>query len=127
VTTGIIQFTKNEHELACILGHEIYHNERGHLKEAIALSNIDGTGILSKLTIAFNQKNELECDLYGIDLAISTRYEACAIVDFWRRMHRRFNEQGGDFDNFFRSHPYSDKRSSCANSHIYSNYHFKCR
>jgi pSer/pThr/pTyr-binding forkhead associated (FHA) protein len=127
VTTAIINFCKNEHELACILGHEIYHNERGHLKEAIALSVIDGTGILSTITAAFDQKNELECDLHGVDLAISTRYEACAIVDFWRRMHNRYDTEGGGYDEFFRSHPYSDKRSECARDHISRNYNFGCK
>lgn len=127
VTTGIIDFAESEDELACILGHEIYHNEKGHIKEVIALSNIDGTGILSNLSIAFNQKNELECDLHGIDLAISTRYDACAIVDFWQRMHLHFDEEGGDFDDFFRSHPYSDKRSKCAKNHILKNYNHQCR
>jgi hypothetical protein len=127
VSTGIIDFCESDDELACILGHEIYHNEKGHLKEAIALSNIDASGILSNLSIAFDQKNELECDLHGIDLAINTRYEACAIVDFWQRMHLKYDEKGEAFEDFFRSHPYSDKRSACAKNHILRNYSHQCK
>jgi len=124
-TTAMYKFCRDEHELACVLGHEIYHNELGHIREGIRLSSFEGGDLLGLLTISFNQKNEVECDLHGIDLANYSRYEGCAAVSFWKRMQESDSE-GGELENFFRSHPFSGKRSDCSRRHIRKNYDYEC-
>lgn len=135
ITTGIIDFSVSDGELACILGHEIYHNELGHINKALrqeaALKSIFGdefskfaamaTGIL---TASFNQKNETDCDLHGLDLAIDAGYEGCSFIPFWKRMSEK--ESGGETEKFFRSHPYSKQRTHCIENHFKNNYTNPC-
>lgn len=130
VTTKMYNFCQSNDELACVIGHEINHNELGHIKQHIQKNNIlgeEGAIISSLLTIPFGQKKETNCDLKGIDLVISAGYNGCVNVSLWKRMQQESNE--GDynaFENLFRSHPYSSKRSICSKNHIMNNYGFDC-
>lgn len=138
IFTGIIDFAVNDDELACIIGHEIYHNELGHigekLKEMKVARNWLGEGlgdvayyVSSLLTSSFNQENEVYSDLYGLDLAVKAGYNGCAGIDFWQRM--QLNEEPNEkslFDKFTRSHPYSEERVNCNKEHIDTNYYHQC-
>jgi pSer/pThr/pTyr-binding forkhead associated (FHA) protein len=138
VFTGIIDFAANDDELACIIGHEIYHNELGHienkLKELKVARNWLGEGlgdiayyVTSLLTTSFNQENEVYSDLYGLDLAVKAGYSGCAGIAFWERMQEKENPGKRTlFDKFMRSHPYSDERVSCNKYHIDLNYYHQC-
>jgi len=138
VFTGIIDFASSDDELACIIGHEIYHNELGHiadkLKEIKIAQNLLGDELgnvayfaTSLLTTSFNQENEVFCDLYGIDLAVAAGFNGCAGIDFWERMEKKEKTpQKNIFDKFSRSHPYSDERFQCNRKHIDSNYYHTC-
>ena len=131
VTTGIYDFCTSKDELACIIGHEIYHNELGHIKKHIQKEKLlteIGAGISRMLTIPFGQEDETMCDLKGVDLSFKSGYDACVSIKLWQRMKVKSRE--GDYDaigNLFRSHPYSQKRADCIFSHINSNYGIQCR
>lgn len=138
IFTGIIDFAANDDELACIIGHEIYHNELGHigdkLKELKVARNWLGEGlgdiayyVTSILTTSFNQENEVYSDLYGLDLAVKAGYNGCAGIDFWQRMQEK-EEPGSKslFDKFSRSHPFSAERVNCNKKHIDLNYYHQC-
>jgi pSer/pThr/pTyr-binding forkhead associated (FHA) protein len=127
VTTTMYDFCNSNDELACIIGHEIYHNELGHIKNGIKQAMLPGAPIIQLINTPFNQKKETACDLHGIDLAISTGYKGCASVALWKRMKEE-NDSGdyNPFDNLFRSHPYSQKREDCSYHHIYMNRHYSC-
>ncbi len=138
IFTGIIDFTANDDELASIIGHEIYHNELGHignmLKEMKVARNWLGEGlgdisyyVTSLLTTSFNQENEVYSDLYGLDLAVKAGYNGCAGIDFWQRMQEK-EEPGSKslFDKFIRSHPFSAERVNCNKKHIDLNYYHQC-
>jgi len=128
ITTGIIDFTKNDDELACIIGHEIYHNELGHINKLIrkekAAQNwfgdyADWTLIASSIAGAsFNQENEAYCDMYGVDLAIKAGFDGQAASQFWSRMESGSNQVG----KIFRTHPFSEERMDCIDEHIEGNY-----
>jgi predicted Zn-dependent protease len=129
VTTKIYEFCQTEDEMACIIGHEINHNELGHIKKKVQKWKLmsDLSAIYSAATSAFGQKDEAHCDLTGIDLVFAAGYDACVNVQLWKRMKEAFNE--GDFDpvnNLFRTHPYSASRSRCSKHHIQSNYDIDC-
>jgi len=138
IFTGIIDFAANDDELACILGHEIYHNELGHigdkLKEMKVAQNWFGEGlgdlayyVTSLVSTSFNQENEVYSDLYGLDLAVKSGYDGCAGIGFWERMHTNEEASDGSFiERFFRSHPYSQERASCNRAHIDRNYYHQC-
>jgi beta-barrel assembly-enhancing protease len=96
--------------LYSIIGHEIGHSERGHIKKTIQemmiAENIFGQEngasafqVLKLLTGSFNQRNELEADYYGIDLAYNLNKEVCSTVKFWKEMSQQEN-QYNRFEDF---------------------------
>ena len=130
VTTKMYSFCQTNDELACVIGHEINHNELGHIKESLQkeqLLTVEGAALVRIATISFGQKKETHCDMTGIDLAIAAGYNGCVNIELWKRMQKEFEE--GEFnalDNLMRSHPYSEKRATCSHQHILNNYGFDC-
>ncbi len=135
MTTGIIDYCETISEIAFIIGHEIGHNEKGHLKlmlkelkvaRGIAGDFGDMAVAMQKfLTPSFNQLNEVEVDCYGADLAYAAGYDPCEGIKVWKRMSQEEGEYDV-FNNFFRSHPYSTVRYDCLMSPINYNYALKC-
>jgi predicted Zn-dependent protease len=135
VTKAIINKCKNDDQLYAIIGHEIGHNEKGHIKNGIkamkASQKFFGEWgdmfFLAKklLTGSFNQKNELEADYYGLDLAWKLGYDICAVPAFWNDMAKAEAHDDANFD-FLRTHPYSDTRSKCLLNHIKTNFKLDC-
>jgi pSer/pThr/pTyr-binding forkhead associated (FHA) protein len=137
ITTGIINFARTDDELACVLGHEIYHNELGHITDKLKENKIankifgeefgDIAAVASAmLSVSFNQENEAFCDMYGLDLAVNAGYNGCAAIDLWDRMSQQ-EQKEGDIMKIFRSHPFSAERSRCIHHHIDHNYEKTCR
>jgi hypothetical protein len=130
MTTKMYSFCKTNDELACVIGHEINHNELGHIKDYLQKESIitaEGAALVQLATISFGQKKETHCDMTGIDLAIAAGYNGCVNIELWERMQKEFDE--GEFnalENLMRSHPYSEKRASCSRNHILNNYDFDC-
>jgi predicted Zn-dependent protease len=122
--------------LYAIIGHEIGHSEKGHIKATIqemALSqkifgerNGNTLFELKKfLTASFNQKNELEADYYGINLTNDLGYDVCNAVSFWKELASKENHYS-QLEDFFRSHPFSDLRAQCLSNHIRTNFNKDC-
>jgi predicted Zn-dependent protease len=122
--------------LYSIIGHEIGHSEKGHIKKTIQemmLSNkIFGENngdfffyIKKLLTGSFNQKNELEADYYGTDLTYRLDQDVCSAVSFWRSMAKEEN-QYSKLEDFFRTHPFSSLRAQCLQDHISRNFGKTC-
>jgi Zn-dependent protease with chaperone function len=130
VTTGMYDFCKSNDELACVVGHEIYHNELGHINEILQKQNLlsaEGAMVLGAMTASFGQKKETHCDMKGIDLAIAAGFNACVSVELWDRMKKASGEGSYNvLENIFRTHPYSEKRGACNQNHILTNYKFDC-
>ena len=122
----------NSSEVAAIIGHEIAHNEIGHsisdikkykLAKEIPFGDIF-LNIERELTSSFNQKQEVEADLFGIDLLMASTYNSCSSIDFWKRLAD--NERQNRIDNFLSSHPPSNSRLRCIRNHLKSNYNINC-
>lgn len=133
-TTAMINFCKSDDEIACIIGHEIAHNELGHINEGISRLKTAGrfgeigqmsSAVASLATTSFNQKNEAHSDFIGIDLAYAAGYNGCAGAELWKRMKKQEGDHTG-IDTFFSSHPFSEKREACTKQHIKSNYLVNC-
>lgn len=136
VTTAMVDFCKNDDELACVIGHEIEHNELGHitvqLKKRKLSENVMGKddswvleNTIAFLGMPFNQTNEIESDLHGVDLAIAAGYDGCAASNLWTRMGE--NESSNELSKWFRTHPYSATRKDCIKDHIQDNYDYNCK
>jgi predicted Zn-dependent protease len=127
---------ESEALLYAIIGHEIGHSEKGHIKttiQEIMISNrVFGEesgptflGIKRLLTASTNQKNELEADYYGINLTYELGYDICTAVSFWKEMASKENSYN-KVEDFFRTHPFSSLRSECLTSHIRTNFGTEC-
>jgi len=135
ITTAMLNKCTNDDQLYAIVGHEIGHNEKGHIKNSIKqlkASNKffgdwgDAFIIIKRiLTGSFNHKNELEADYYGLDLTWKLGYDICAIHTFWDDMAK--GEKRNAINDFFRTHPYSDTRSLCLINHILKNFKVECK
>ena len=125
----------NSSEIAAVLAHEIAHNEIGHLtgyvKKQKAANNF---GLLGEIFLelenaftppSFNQKQEIQADLFGIDLVQASKYSSCSSIDFWKRLAND-ERQYDSFDNLMSSHPYSSSRTICIKNHVKSNYNIIC-
>lgn len=134
VTKAMIKKCTSNDQLYAIIGHEIGHNEKGHIRNGIKQMKAskkffgewgDLFYIAKKLlTGSFNQKNELEADYFGLDLTWKLGYDVCAIRSFWDDMAK--NEEHDKMFDFLRTHPYSGIRSSCLVNHIRSNFKVDC-
>jgi predicted Zn-dependent protease len=134
ITTGIVNFVnKSQSAIAAIIGHEIGHNEKGHLSKSIKKIKIAEdlgskevgqiASVLQRvLTPAFNQPKEIESDLYGVDLCYAAGFDPRLAVKTWVKMNNSHNEGDGALASFLRSHPYSKQRSSCIKKYIKLNY-----
>jgi len=131
---GMFEFCETDSEIASIISHEISHNELGHSTLALKKQKMaNNWGIFgqialtmeSMVTTSFNQKQETEADLFGMDIMYPTLYKNCDAIKLWKRMSN--NEHDFNLaENFFRSHPYSRNRANCVEHHLESNYNKKC-
>ena len=137
VNSALYDFFENDSEMAAIIAHEIAHIELGHVadwhekmfvaKRIGVPSDIANTMLSFEkdLLVSFNQKQEAEADLFGIDILFPTGYSKCASINFWERLasdERESNVIG----NILRSHPYSKVRAVCIENHLEKNYNYNC-
>lgn len=135
ITTAMLKKVKNDDQLYAIIGHEIGHNEKGHIKSSLKQVKAGkkffgdwgevAVALKRLLTGSFNQKYELEADYYGLDLTWKAGYDICAIQSFWEDLAK--GEQKEDWYDFFRTHPYSDVRSKCLHRHMQTNFNLNCK
>lgn len=131
MTTGIIKYADSESAIAAIIGHEIGHNEKGHItlllkKMKLANALFDGAGnigvsLQQMFFPFFNQLNEVEVDYFGIDMCYAAGYDPVKGVELWDKMAKDENK-GNILESFARSHPYSQDRATCIRQYIQKNY-----
>jgi hypothetical protein len=134
ITSSMLNFCTSDSELAAIIGHEIAHNELKHINESLSrektAQNIGSIGEMGSqigfiLTTSFNQKNEVHCDFWGIDLMKKGGYDVCDAVAVWNRMTMNEGRIAID-EQLFSTHPYSSTRKTCCKHHILSTYNLMC-
>ena len=101
LTTGMLRFTESEAELALVVGHELAHNTRGHIRAKQAnmlLGTILGVGLSVAIGVdvtnlgaqlgagAFSQDFEAEADYVGVYHAARAGYDVGPAASFWRRL-----------------------------------------
>ena len=147
INRGLINFCQNDDEIAMILGHEIAHMVKNHLKQRVATSEVK-TQILNLLSsyvtqnnnsitdkamfdrifgfagnmalMSFSRANEEEADREGAKYAASVGYDPNTGYDLWRRMSSPSNRSL--VERLLATHPYSEDR---ANTFITGNYKLK--
>lgn len=80
VTTGMMDFTDSDEELALILGHELAHNTMGHIRKVV--SNLILSGFATRYTRPF----ESESDYVGLYYMVRAGFNPDGVEAFWRRL-----------------------------------------
>jgi len=137
ITTGMLDNTESEAELAAVLGHEIAHVDLRHCVERyqyqyrLKKAGAPELGSLVEFahrlaTLGFSASQELEADAQGEALAIQAGYDPDALAALFERMKARLPQPpltaastpaaevaqaaGEAVGSYFRTHPPFDER-----------------
>jgi membrane-associated protease RseP (regulator of RpoE activity) len=91
VTTRMLGFVQNDHELAVILAHEAAHNILGHAARLEAEKVPKGFLANFGKNARRVRATEEEADRLGIKLMWSAGYDLSAVIPFWRRLYRTYD------------------------------------
>ncbi len=117
-TTAMMDFLKNDDEVAVICGHEMAHITAGHLKRSIgqqilggvvgaAIGGDGGDIVGAAVVMKQSRSHEREADERGLYAMWQAGYNPMTGVDLWQRMSKEF---GGKNIPFLSSHPASEER-----------------
>lgn len=132
VYTGLLDYAKNQDQLAAVMGHEVAHviakhsNERVSSQLAtdtglnIASAILGGTqgennalilaglglGVQYGITLPFSRKHESEADLIGLELMAKAGFNPEESVTLWQNM----SQAGAAPPEFMSTHPSGDTR-----------------
>lgn len=133
---GLLDLTRDDDEVAAILGHEIGHLIARHPAERMsqevatqvgvslaarvlagdAAQHVDeiggalGLGATFGVLLPFSRKHELEADRIGVELVKKAGGDPAAAVRFWTRMAARSDRGGGAPLEMLSTHPADDRR-----------------
>jgi predicted Zn-dependent protease len=131
VYTGLIQqLALTDDELAAVMGHEIAHALREHVREgmgrqqATAVGTAVGAAVMEYFTgvnpgelghtftqamfvLPHSRENEQEADRIGVELAARAGYDPRAVVALWQKMAAR---DGGQPPQWLSTHPAHETR-----------------
>lgn len=98
ITTGMLDFTASDAELAVVIGHEIAHNALAHsdnirlgnVLEALSTAHAGHSAELPGLATRFSYSKEFEtqADYVGLYVAARAGYDISGVGQFWRRIAR---------------------------------------
>lgn len=132
----MVEFTRNDDELAAILGHEIAHVKLRHASERVsqqlaAQSVIDilspddpntaallGAGATLGVILPFSRRHESEADRLGLDYMHAAGYDPMAAVDLWTRMAAEAGR--GSRPVWLSTHPADGQRLAAIRAHARS-------
>ena len=136
VNSGLIQFARNEAELAGVLGHEIAHIAGRHVTRQLSRTQLIATtadaliegfggnnwGTLIAVNAAnvalpltflkFSRIFETKADFLGMQYLYKTGYDPLAMVSFFERLQARARTGQGSIAAVFSSHPLDRKRAA---------------
>ena len=140
VNTGLIMAAESESELAGVMGHEIAHIAGRHgTKQATkgTIANLatiplmftgfgwtsllirQGASILIPLVfLQFNQAQEREADVLGLQYMYKAGYDPTSFVDFFEKLQSREKRKPGTMAKIFSSHPLTAQRVTDAQKNI---------
>jgi hypothetical protein len=126
---GMIDYVKDDNELALIMSHELAHNIMRHIRKGVinstigyslgaivqislGMQNVPGAEIMADigeyLGQRFNHQGfETEADYVGLYIAARAQYDIDNVADLWRRMSHDAPDQ---IDTEWGTHPSNAKR-----------------
>ncbi|MFL6846196.1 MAG: M48 family metalloprotease [Allosphingosinicella sp.] len=110
MTLSMLDFLKNDDELAVVLGHELAHNILHHP----AMHDEDGVLVALGVKASAMWKREEAADRFGLRLMGKAGYDLDSAIPFWRRYLGKYDW----FPQIFRSHPSLAAREKIAAEEI---------
>lgn len=109
VTRGLLQLARSEHEVAAVLAHEIGHVQHRHSEARFERLNYGFFGDYLFTHFA-DQAEELEADLYSLELLKKGSYDPQGFIDFLNNLRALETRESIRFGGFGSSHPSLEKR-----------------
>jgi hypothetical protein len=112
ITTGMLDFTANDAELAVVIGHEVAHNALGHadnirlrtILDALSTTHANASAQLTAATgFSFSKEFEAEADYVGVYIAARAGYDLSSMGQFWTRITRQW--PAGNASSYAKTHP----------------------
>jgi predicted Zn-dependent protease len=118
---GMIDFTRDENELAVVCAHEMAHVSGQHIKRSIftsvvstiASEVIGGTpGDIAGAALANKQsrKHEREADSRGLLYMWEAGFDPRSAWKFWESLQQKYKQGNSVVDKYFGTHPVNDER-----------------
>lgn len=108
VFSGLMQFVRNDDELATIIAHEVAHAVAHHTSERLAHMQTSENPLLK---LAFNREQELEADHIGLFLMTFAGYDPDRAIELWSRMSNR-HAGGFQIPEILSDHPHDERRTA---------------
>jgi Zn-dependent protease with chaperone function len=88
VTTAMLDFVRNDDELAFVVAHELAHDILGH-RDRLDAAGVP-RGLLRSLGVGAKRvrETEIEADRFAVRLMAAAGYRPAAAVEFWSRFAR---------------------------------------
>lgn len=128
VTTGLLEQTASENELAFVVAHEIGHvRNRDHLRGlgrgvafGLVLTALDAGGAGSAVYLAslagdlaqrgFDRDQELDADAFGLELVAAEYGHVAGAADFFRKAPESGGRLGQNVQSYLSTHPLHEDR-----------------
>jgi len=122
VTSGLLDEVTSETGMAMVLAHELGHHQGRHcLKRlgrtilfqvaiAVIFGESGGSGAQAALSIAesgYSRRQEKEADEFGLKLAHKTLGLSDGCLEFFEKIHAKYESDTARWSAFFASHPYT--------------------
>lgn len=139
VNRGLLDFAKEESELAGVMAHEIAHVAARHGTRQVSRGTIAnlatiplifmggwaGYGIQQAANVTipvtflrFSRAFEEEADILGIQYLYKAGYEPLAFINFFEKIQAQEKKKPGTVSKIFSSHPTTDSRIKLAQRYI---------
>lgn len=140
VTKGMLDFTKNDDELACIIGHEFGHVVARHSVKA--LQRQIGYGILVNILansknkkqlasvaavganlvlLGYSRKNEHQSDYLGMRYAKRAGYNPAGAITFFKKLQTLQKTKLNSLTKLLSTHPPTHERIARCEEHLKAN------
>jgi Zn-dependent protease with chaperone function len=112
ITTGMLDFTTNDSELAVVVAHEMAHNALGHaddirlrtILDALFTAHARASDQLAAASeFSFSKEFEAEADYVGMFIASRAGYDLSKVGQFWARIGRQ--RPAGNAPAYATTHP----------------------
>ncbi|MFH1621525.1 MAG: M48 family metallopeptidase [Candidatus Omnitrophota bacterium] len=125
---GLVDFTDNDDQLACVIAHEIGHIVAKHsikkLQAAMGYTLLSiaviGTGdaefargvnyALVNVLLAYSREDEILADKLGVRYAKEAGYDPRAMIDFLEKLREKKRKEPLRAKSVYRTHPYFSER-----------------